>query len=136
MKLMIKRMNRLKFADSQVTREGAGLNGRLRMKWKGGARVYPDRTWSQDKKKYRKDQDAAVVVAAAVVVSTVAVSVGCTVVWVIVGFAVAAIAADFAAEPPPLVTGAAAIPVRASTDNITDPCPTVVEPPVSNFPSL
>jgi hypothetical protein len=38
--------------------------------------------------------------------------------------------------PPPLVTGAAAMPVVRFTDRATDPCPIVVVPLVKDLPSL
>ena len=72
-----------------------------------------------------------------VVLATAVVGMVVIVVAVVVpatGFGVVTIAVF--AVPPPLVTGAAAIPVVRFTDRATDPCPIVVVPLVKDLPSL
>lgn len=69
------------------------------------------------------------------VVYVVVVTAPGAVVIIAVPVVIAATDACFTVLLPPLVTGAAAIPVAISTDKETEPCPTIVVPLVRVLPS-
>jgi hypothetical protein len=82
----------------------------------------------------KKDQGATVVVLTAAVVFVVVTAVVARGAGVAVVFVFVAVVVALPGDP--LLIGGAAVPLTVSTDNSTDPCPTVVEPLVRTLPSL